>query len=137
MARAADFPGLVVAIMAMEHASPGKVTLVEGDTRKCTFLRTVIRETGINASVLNARIENIPPLDADILSARALANLSTLLSFAERHMKPDGMAIFPKGTTWRKELEEAQSKWRFDYRFANSETEEGPVILRITGVSRV
>ena len=36
------FPGLVIAIMAMEHQSPARVTLVESDSRKCAFLRTVI-----------------------------------------------------------------------------------------------
>ncbi|WP_299846594.1 16S rRNA (guanine(527)-N(7))-methyltransferase RsmG [uncultured Roseovarius sp.] len=131
------FPGLVVAILAMETGSPTKTTLVESDARKCTFLRTVIRETGANAEVLNDRIENIPPLDVDVLSARALADLSTLLEFTERHMLPKGMALFPKGETWQKELTKAQSKWQFETQFAKSETEAGPVILRITGVSRV
>ena len=131
------FPGLVVAIMAMETGSPQKVTLVESDARKCTFLRTVIRETGADATVLNDRIENIPPLQANILSARALADLPTLLAYSDRHLHPDGVAIFPKGETWQKELAQAQSKWRFGYQFVKSETEAGPVILRITGVSRV
>lgn len=131
------FPGLVIAILAMERDTPYRVTLVESDARKCTFLRTVIRETGVRADVLNDRIENIPPLGADVLTARALADLPTLLAFAERHMTSEGTAVFPKGARWQKEVEAAQSKWRFDFRFAKSETEAGPVILRITGVSRV
>ena len=131
------FPGLVIAIMSMERKTSGKFTLVESDARKCTFLRTVIRETGVDAKVLNNRIEEIPPLEADIVSARALADLSTLLHYAERHMRPGGAALFPKGETWQKELRNAQSAWRFQYEFAKSETEAGPVILRITGVSRV
>lgn len=131
------FPGLVIAIMAMETGSPRKTSLVESDARKCAFLRTVIRETGVQASVLNDRIENIPPLEADLLSARALADLSTLLEFAERHMHREGCALFPKGENWQKEVRDAQSKWHFDHQFVKSETETGPVILRITGVSRV
>ena len=131
------FPGLVMAIMAKEAGSPTQVTLVESDTRKCTFLRTVIRETGVQAEVINDRIENVAPLAADVLSARALSNLTTLLAYADRHLKPDGIAIFPKGETWRKELEEARAKWCFQYEFAQSKTETGPVILRISGVSRV
>lgn len=131
------FPGLVVAIMAMEADNPSRMTLVESDTRKCAFLRTVIRETGAKAVVLNKRIEDIAPLEADVLSARALADLPALLAFVEQHMKPDGTAVFPKGENWQKEVQAAQSKWRFDYQFAKSETETGPVILRITGVSRV
>ncbi|WP_306114151.1 MULTISPECIES: 16S rRNA (guanine(527)-N(7))-methyltransferase RsmG [unclassified Roseovarius] len=131
------FPGLVIAIMAMDVGSPRKVSLVESDARKCAFLRTVIRETGAKADVVNARIEEVEPLGADVLSARALADLSSLLGFAERHMTPEGVALFPKGENWQKEVQAAQSKWRFDYQFVKSETETGPVILRITGVSRV
>ena len=131
------FPGLVMAIMAAETGSPARVTLVESDARKCTFLRTVIRETGTRADIINDRIENAAPLEADILSARALSDLTTLLHYADRHLKQTGLAIFPKGETWKKELEEAQAKWCFQYEFAQSKTEAGPVILRISGVSRV
>lgn len=131
------FPGLVTAIMSMEVDHGTKTTLVESDARKCTFLRTVVRETGANVEVINDRIEKIKPLGADVLSARALTDLGVLLTFSARHMKPEGTAIFLKGSSWRKEVESAQTTWRFQYDFAKSETETGPVILRITGVSRV
>lgn len=130
------FPGLVIAIMGADQASPQNTTLVESDSRKCAFLRTVIRETGANANVLNERIESIPTLSADFLSARALGKLELLLSYADRHLAKSGIALFPKGANWEKELAEAQSKWNFDYRLAKSKTECGPVILKITGVTR-
>ena len=91
------FPGLVVALAAPEHGSIGRVTLVDSDQRKATFLRTVLRETGVDASVIAGRIEQIEPLEADILSARALADLTVLLGFAERHLHPDGRCLFQKG----------------------------------------
>ena len=131
------FPGLVVAIMGMEKGSPSRMTLAESDARKCAFLRTVIRETGAPAEVINERIEDIAPLQADVVSARALADLTRLLSFAARHMAPGGIGIFPKGEAWRTELDAAQSTWNFDYQVAKSETEQGPVILSVTGVARV
>jgi len=131
------FPGLVIAIMGADQKSPGKTTLVESDSRKCAFLRTVIRETGAFATVVNERIEVLPELNADIISARALGSLDLLLSFAERHLANNGTAIFPKGANWEKELAEAQSKWNFDYQLAKSKTETGPVIMKITGVARV
>lgn len=130
------FPGLVVAIMGMEAESPAAVTLVESDTRKCTFLRTVIRETGAPAKVINDRIENIDPLQANVLSARALADLTTLLGFADQHLSKTGMAIFPKGESWAKELSDAERAWSFSHRVAKSKTETGPVILTVTGVAR-
>ncbi|MEO0774377.1 MAG: 16S rRNA (guanine(527)-N(7))-methyltransferase RsmG [Pseudomonadota bacterium] len=131
------FPGMVIAILAAEFATPTRVTLVESDTRKCTFLRTVARETGVKATITSDRIEDVPPLGADVLSARALADLPALLRFAERHMTPDGIALFMKGATWQKELEEAQTSWRFTHEVVKSKTETGPAILRISGVSRV
>lgn len=131
------FPGLVIAIMALDRGSPETVTLVESDARKCAFLRTVIRETGARARVINDRIEIIPPLNAGVLSARALSSLTELLTFAHRHLAPTGTALFLKGANWKKELSEAQSKWKFEYQVARSKTEDGPVILGITGVASV
>jgi 16S rRNA (guanine527-N7)-methyltransferase len=51
------FPGLVIAIIANQGKSPLRVTLVESDARKSAFLRTVIRETGASARVINDRID--------------------------------------------------------------------------------
>lgn len=131
------FPGLVIAIMGMECGSPSRVTLVESDARKSAFLRTVIRETGAPATVVTERIEGIPALNADVLSARALAELSDLLGYCAQHLSRDGVALFPKGVQWEKELAQAQTQWRFDHEVAKSRTENGPVILKISGVSRV
>jgi len=131
------FPGLVIAIMGAERISPGKVTLVESDVRKAAFLRTVIREPGITATVVNARIESVAPLQADVVSARALASLTTLLGLAERHLLPGGTALFPKGASWKNELSEAQEAWNFRARVATSETEPKAAILTVSGVARV
>lgn len=131
------FPGIVVAILAADERPDLWVTLVESDQRKCAFLRTAIRETGIDCQVLSKRIELIEPQEADILSARALTNLSGLLEFAERHLSTGGLALFSKGVTWQKEVTEAQRHWRFDVEPIDSGTEAGAVILKVKGISRV
>lgn len=131
------FPGLVIAILAAETGTPLRVTLVESDLRKATFLATVIRETGVRAEVLTDRIEEIAPLRADIVSARALADLTTLLGFAARHLADGGSALFPKGQSWQEELRQAQSAWQFTARIATSKTDTGSVILNVRGISRV
>lgn len=131
------FPGLVIAMLAQDTGSPTHVILVESDARKSAFLRTVIRETGVAATVVTERIETTASLAADVLSARALASLSSLLAHAERHLAPGGTALFPKGATWQQELAEAQSKWQFTSRVDKSSTDPSAVILRVTGVSRV
>lgn len=131
------FPGLVVAVLGKELRPDMHFTLVESDTRKSTFLRTVIRELSLPAKVIDQRIEAIDPLEADILSARALADLTALLGFADHHMGANGTALFPKGATWEKELQEAQQSWRFAYERFTSKTEAEAVILRIGEIEHV
>ncbi|GGH55362.1 16S rRNA (guanine(527)-N(7))-methyltransferase RsmG [Frigidibacter albus] len=131
------FPGLVIAILAAESMPDLAVTLVESDGRKAAFLSAVVRETGLRTSVVADRIESLPPLAADVLSARALAPLSQLLAFAEQHLAPNGRALFPKGATHRSEVAESLADWRFDLREHPSKTDPQAVILEIEGVSRV
>lgn len=130
------FPGLVVAIIAAETQPDLSMTLVESDLRKCAFLRSVLRETSIKANVISRRIEDIPPLEACVISARALAELPKLLSLSHEHSVRGGVLLFPKGENWRTEVAEAQSKWRFDHQVAKSKTNAKSVILSISGVRR-
>ena len=131
------FPGLIVAILAADETPETLVTLIESDQRKAAFLRTAARECGIKVNVINERIEKVDEQSADVLSARALADLDQLLEFSERHLLPEGTALFPKGVTWKKELESAQQKWCFDVDPITSLTEPNAVILKIRGVTRV
>ncbi|WP_170481022.1 16S rRNA (guanine(527)-N(7))-methyltransferase RsmG [Ruegeria arenilitoris] len=130
------FPGMVCAIMAIEEAPATRFSLVESDQRKSAFLRTVARECKANCTVISKRIEEIDPLDADVLSARALANLTTLISFCERHLTDTGLALFLKGESWEKELAEAREEWNFQVEPITSLTERKAVILKIKGVTR-
>ena len=130
------FPGLVVAIMAAEARPEMSTTLIESDLRKATFLRTVIRETGISAKVLSERIEKAPPQQADVLSARALASLTDLLSFAERHLSPKGLTVFPKGKSAVDEINAALETWSFELQKEVSQTDSDAVILLIRDIRR-
>lgn len=131
------FPGIVVAILAAERSPQTKVTLIESDQRKSVFLRTAARECGVSISVLTKRIEQVEPIGAQIMSARAVADLDTLLGFSERHLAEDGVALFPKGESWKKEVDVAKKKWRFDVESITSLTETEAVILKIKGITRV
>ena len=131
------FPGLVVAILAKEKRPAQRFVLVESDRRKSTFLMTVARELGLSVEVRAQRIEEVNPLQADILSARALAPLDRLLGFAARHLASSGLAVFPKGASWRDELAEAQKNWSFSVQTYPSLTDPEAAILTFAEVSRV
>jgi 16S rRNA (guanine527-N7)-methyltransferase len=130
------FPGMVVAMLAVERAPALSVSLVEADKRKATFLRTVIRECGLSVTVLDERIEKLSPQQADVVSARALAGLPSLLGHAHRHMHAGGAALFPKGARRADEVRDALALWQFRCETFPSETDPDAVILRISELSR-
>jgi len=131
------FPGLVVAILAQDEEPQFEMTLVESDIRKCAFLRNVARELGLKVHIENDRIENLSPLGADIVSARALADLTALLHLSEKHLAQDARLLLMKGKNWLSELETAQTKWNFEYQVVKSKTSHGSAILCVSGVHRV
>lgn len=107
------FPGLVLAILAADLRPDWRISLIESDKRKAVFLREVIRQTGISASVLNGRIEELPQRSADIVTARALAPLDVLCGHAHSVLSKNGVAVFLKGVLAAKEIESARRRWHF------------------------
>ena len=130
-------PGLVVAILSDEIEPVNKLFLVEADARKAVFLKTVCRELGLKVEVYNNRIEELPLMSANIVSARALAPLKTLCLYAKNHLEKDGVAVFAKGENWKAELVEAQKKWIFSYEAVKSTLHEGSVVLLLRGIKSV
>lgn len=130
------FPGVVVAIAMNEKKAEFQANLVESDQRKSAFLRGVSRETKVPMTILSERIEVIKPLNVDVVTARALAPLSKLLEYTDRHMSQTGKAIFLKGENWEKELRDAQNQWNFTWEARKSLTNPDAVILEIGDLSR-
>ncbi len=96
MGSGAGFPGLVLAIMGAGH-----VHLVESDQRKAAFLREAVRLTGATATVHGSRIERLDSFPADVITARALAPLATLMAYAERFSTPETRHIYQKSAGFR------------------------------------
>ena len=130
------FPGLVVAILAKHAHSGVKVVLVESDRRKGVFLAEVARNLQLNVSVLSQRIDEVPPLAADILSARGLASLDLLCGFADRHLRKGGAAVFPKGATVAAEVNAAKRLWDFKLTSHASQTDSFAQILVLEDIHR-
>lgn len=130
------FPGLVVAILAKEQFPETRFVLVEADARKAAFLSTVSRETNVPVEVRNARIEDMKPMGADILSARALAPLTRLLGLAFRHLGAEGKCLFLKGSRYEAEIEEAKKEWSFNLTVHPSRIAAGSALLEIKDLKR-
>lgn len=136
MGSGAGFPGLVVAILAQDKNIGGETVLVESDKRKCVFLSTVKRELNLNLSIINNRIESCDGQQADVISARALADLSSLLDLSFNHLSDNTTLIFSKGKSWKEELVAAEKTWNFRWEAVTSITDAKSVVLKIGELSR-
>ncbi|PHR91622.1 MAG: 16S rRNA (guanine(527)-N(7))-methyltransferase RsmG [Robiginitomaculum sp.] len=142
----AGFPGLAIALSLKHGAAPEtvsetvNVTLVEATGKKCNFLRAVIRELGLPATVVQARVEDLPAKPCDIITARAFAPLPKLLEYSLPFWSVDKsrptIAIFPKGRGWKDEVDAAQNHWDFSYEAVDSQTDDEAKILIVSGLAR-
>jgi 16S rRNA (guanine527-N7)-methyltransferase len=126
----AGFPGLVLALMGAKN-----VTLVESDTRKCMFLKEVLRETNSVANIENCRIEDFTEASFDVITARALAPLDKLLVYAQPYFCPGTIGVFPKGRRFDLELTSAKERWRLKYSLVPSVTDTSGAIIVVEEVS--
>ena len=129
------FPGVVLAILLAETGN-GHVDLVESNHKKAAFLRQALVETGAAGQVHAIRIEEagsaLPACDA--VCARALADLDGLLTYARPWLSAGASGYFHKGRDYRREIENARRRWRFDLIEHKSVVDTDSVILQIDNV---
>ena len=130
-------PGMVCAILARQFLPDCRFTVVESDMRKSAFLLTATREFDLDVQVVTARVETVPPQNADVVSARALAPLAQLLTWVTRHIAKDGVALLPKGKNYNEELAAAQRQWQFDMAMFDSQTDPLAKLLLLKDIKRV
>ena len=126
----AGFPGRVLAIMGVPD-----VHLIDSDARKCAFLAEAARHFAPGTKVHRGRIEAIPPIPADVVTARALADLDGLLGQAKRFLKPDGVCLFLKGSRADDELTRARQRWTMTVEAFPNPADSSGKILRIKDLS--
>ena len=133
----AGFPGMVLAIMASDTNRQWQVNLVESDMRKCAFLSTVARETRTDVKIHPARIEKLAAFSADVVTARALTPLESLLAYAEPFLMPSSHCLFLKGATAADELTAAAKSWKMTVEQLPSRSGPAGNLLHIRDISRV
>ena len=104
----AGFPGVPLAL----YRPDCKLTLLDSLNKRLTFLDTVCRETGLDATLIHARAEEggrNPKLREkyDVACARAVANLPVLSEYCLPFVKVGGRFIALKGPDADRERTEA------------------------------
>lgn len=128
----AGLPGLIIAIM-----TGADVHLVESDQRKATFLREAARATNTSVTVHAERAEELPPLNADIVTARALAPLPRLLPWVHRHLKNSGKSYLLKGSDVDQELTLAAKEWTMRTSRKPSVSDPSGTVLHVSALAPI
>lgn len=131
------FPGLVIATILQDRGADTRIVLVESDLRKAIFLREAARQMGLPVDIHSERVEALPPLRADVVSARALATLDALCGLAQRHLATGGICLFPKGERFGLEVEAARRSWEFDLEAPENPGHKGSALLVLRNLRRV
>jgi 16S rRNA (guanine527-N7)-methyltransferase len=102
----AGLPGLVLAMMRPQ----AQVILVEPMARRTTFLLECVSELGLlNVEVKRGRAEDYAGrIEADVVTARAVAELRRLAVLAAGLARPGGLVLAMKGRAAARELNEAR-----------------------------
>jgi 16S rRNA (guanine527-N7)-methyltransferase len=134
-------PGLVLAIMLAEKNPAAHMHFIESDRKKAGFLRAVIADTGLTATVHHARIEAMaaakPPAlaEIDVITARALAPLPNLLGLLVPFCNSSTVALVHKGRNWQEELTASEQYWKLNVTAQLSDTDAAARILEISAVT--
>jgi 16S rRNA (guanine527-N7)-methyltransferase len=131
----AGFPGLVIALLARDYDRAPRVTLIESDQRKAAFLIICAQRYAPNARVLPQRAEYTRQISADVISARAVADLNRLLDMSYHHGTDATTFLFPKGAQADEEIAAARRAWRFDLETLPSSSDPSGRILKLTNLT--
>lgn len=115
----AGFPAIVLAILVERKMPEAKLTLVESITKKTVYLNDVVQKLGLkNVEIINDRVENIGKntvfKDVDVITARAVAQLDVLCSYAKHIGNANTKLLLLKGQKWAEEDTLAQNHWQYD-----------------------
>ena len=132
MGSGAGFPGLVLALMG-----ENSVYLAEPSAKRCAFLRRVMRETGAEAKILQAKVKDIETFPVDIVTARALAPIATLIEWGLPYLREDGEFWLLKGSRVEEELTLAKKNWNMTTEIFPSKTGNGGKILKLSNIRMV
>ena len=106
-------PGVVLATVC----STWNVSCIDAVEKKIAFIRQMSAVLQLpNLKGIHKRVEQIEPLDADLIVSRAFASLYDFVSLTEKHLAATGKIVAMKAKEPTEEIVELEEKtrWRVD-----------------------
>ena len=127
----AGIPGLILSIFI-----DNPVTLCERISKKGAFLHDTIRKLSLEDRC-NVLTQDVADLNQgyDVITGRAVTNISNFLSLTSRQRHDDTLYILQKGKGTEDELNASSKIWNFDYTLYNSVISSDSKVLLLSNVS--
>jgi len=116
-----------------------QVHMIEANGRKCSFLRQISRQLGLNCVVHNQRAEELildQKLAVGTITARGFADLDATFSYCFAHFGANTTALLQKGRGYDEEIAASNTNWRYDLETYSSVIAPDSVILAVSGLER-
>ena len=126
----AGFPGIVISILGAKE-----VHLIEKSVRKSEFLFKAKIISPNKIFVHQAKLEEIENTKFDVITSRALANLSDLLGYCGDFLNEGGYGLFLKGKALQTEIKKAKEKFDFEYELFPSLTSDESNIIKVKNIT--
>lgn len=121
----AGIPGIIIAIL-----TSAPVTLVEPRARRAAFLLGAATTLDLpNVRVAATTAQKLDASPVDIIAARAVASLPSLVAMASRFGRKETLWLLPKGKTAKDELASLPQTWQGDWTLRQSVTDAASYIL--------
>jgi 16S rRNA (guanine527-N7)-methyltransferase len=109
----AGLPGVVLAA----SCSTWNITCIDAVEKKMAFVRQMVGALALpNLSAMHVRVEQLEPMQADIVVSRAFSSLLDFVNLAGRHVRPGGRIAAMKGKEPDQEIAalQSESNWRVE-----------------------
>lgn len=113
----AGLPGIVIACLV-----DGPVTMIEPRRLRADFLHKVVESLQLGAEILCEKAERVGGC-FDVITARAVANLSDLLKLSAHLSTRNTVWALPKGRNGSAELAQARHAWQGEFHVERSVTD--------------
>lgn len=127
----AGLPGIVIAILT---GCP--MILVEPRRLRAEFLQRAVTTLGLDATVVQSKVETVRRPPVDVITARAVASIDRLFGMSAHLSHRGTIWVLPKGRKAKSELDEARKTWQGEFRLEPSRTDPDAQILIASRVRR-
>ena len=129
-------PGIVLAIIMKYKKSDMEFHLYEKSYHKSNFLKEVSKKFDLNTKIIQKDVFLEKNLVTDVIVARAFKPLPIILELVNSNFIKFKSIILFLGKNGKEMLDDALSKWQFEYKEKKSLTSEDSSLIKISNLKK-